>query len=71
MKKYEFTGEKKVVFCITLQRIRAIVKMTLASGVVVSAGDIGGWIEKDNNLDHSGNAWVSGNAMVYGDAWWE
>ena len=32
----------------------------------VKAGDIGGYIEKEENL--SGNAWVCGNAKVYGDA---
>ena len=32
----------------------------------VKKGDIGGYIEKEENL--SENAWVSGSAMVYGDA---
>lgn len=32
----------------------------------VKAGDIGGYIEKEENL--SGNAWVCGNAKVYGNA---
>ena len=66
--KYEFTGEKKVVFGITLQRIRA-----LASFGIVVRGAIGGWIEKESNLSQvsgdarvSGNAWVYGNARVYG-----
>lgn len=33
----------------------------------VKAGDLGGYIEKEENL--SGNAWVSGDAQVYGNAW--
>lgn len=66
-KKYELTGEfiehwsgKK------LYRIRALVSF----GVVV-AGQLGGFIESEKNLDQSlsGDAWVSGNARVYGDAW--
>ena len=38
-------------------------------------GDLGGYVEKDENLDQesdawvSGNAWVSGDARVSGDAW--
>ncbi len=32
----------------------------------VKAGEIGGFIEKEENL--YGNAWVSGNARVFGDA---
>lgn len=40
----------------------------------VKAGDLGGYIEKEENLSHNGNAWVydnvkvSGNARVFGDA---
>ena len=62
--KYEFTGETKVFFGVTLKRIRALVSF----GIVVK-GELGGWIESDKNLSQvSGNAWVSGNALVYGDA---
>lgn len=38
-------------------------------------GDLGGYVEKDENLDQESNAWVSGNARVsgnaevYGNAW--
>jgi len=65
-KKYELTGEfiehwsgKK------LYRIRALVSF----GVVV-AGQLGGFVESEKNLDQSlsGDAWVYGNARVYGDA---
>ena len=34
----------------------------------VSKGDLGGWVEKEENLSQEGNAWVSGNACVSGDA---
>ena len=62
-KKYEFTGEVKVVFGCTLHRIRA----TVAFGDV-EKNEIGGWIEKEDNLSRDGNAWVWGNAKVWGDA---
>ena len=63
-KKYVLTKEKKVEFGVTLFRIKA----NVAFGIVVK-GELGGWIEKENNLDQSGNAWVSGNARVSGNAW--
>ena len=55
--KYEFTGEVKVSFGITLKQIRRIADKV-----------IGGWLEKESNLSHEGDAWVSGDAWVYGDA---
>ena len=58
MKKYSFTGETKVVFGITLKQIKA----EASFGCVVK-GEVGGWIEKSENLDSSGDAWV------FGDAW--
>ena len=62
--KYEFTGETKIVYGRTLRRIKAIV----AIGATVAPGDIGGWIESENNLSMYGNAWVYDNAMVYDNA---
>ena len=65
-KKYELTDEfiehwsgKK------LYRIKALVTF----GTVV-AGQLGGFVESEKNLDQSlsGNAWVYGNAWVSGDA---
>ena len=52
-----------VIFGRTLHRIKAIISFGS-----VSAGDIGGWIEKEENLTQYGDAWVSGNANVYGNA---
>ena len=62
--KYEFTGETKIVYGRTLRRIKAIV----AIGETVDPGEIGGWIENENNLSVSGDAWVYDDAMVYGNA---
>ena len=64
-KKYEFTGMTKDFLGITLKQIRALVTI---SGVV-TAGDVGGWVESESNLSQvSGNAWVSGDARVYSDS---
>ena len=65
MKKYELTGEFKVTFW---GRKLFQIKALLSFGSV-KAGDLGGWIEKEENLSQDGNAWVSGNAEVYGNAW--
>ena len=35
----------------------------------ISTGELGGYIEKESNLDQYGNAWVYGNAQVYDNAW--
>ena len=63
MKKYELTSETKVFLGKTLYRIKALVQFGN-----VNAGDLGGWIEKEENLSQSGNARVYGDAEVYGNA---
>ena len=67
MEKYKFTGETKTIDLpfgtVTLHRIKAVVEFGL-----VKVGDLGGWIEKEENLSHEENAWVCDNAWVYGDA---
>ncbi len=63
MKKYEFTGETRKIGNITLNRIRAA-----RDFAGVKKGDFGGWVEKEENLSHECDAWVSGNASVSGDA---
>lgn len=34
----------------------------------VKKGDLGGWVEKENNLSQEGNCWVYDNACVYDNA---
>ena len=69
MKKYEFTGETKVVAGVTLHRIRALVDIRLSAALTVKAGELGGWIEKEENLGQADKAWVFGEAQVFGKAW--
>lgn len=64
MKKYELTDDTITVGGRILHRIKA-----LKSFSDVEEGDLGGYVEKEDNLDHSGNARVSGDARVYGNAW--
>ena len=62
-KKYEFTEETKVVCGRRLHRIRA-----LRDFGGVEAGELGGFIEKEENLSHEENCWVYDNAAVYANA---
>ena len=63
MKKYELTSETKLWFGRTLFRIKA-----LASFDDVNAGELGGFVEKEENLEQYGNAWVYGDAQVSDNA---
>ena len=68
-KKYELTNETREFQGRVLHRIRA-----LKDFGGVRAGDLGGWVEKEDNLSQLGACWVYGdaqvceNARVYGDA---
>ena len=67
MKKFELTSEFNLnFFGRKFFRIKALVNIERYG---VKAGDLGGWVEKEDNLSQSGNAWVSGNAEVSGNAW--
>ena len=61
--KYKLTDETKEYFGITLHRI---VCVTAFGNVAV--GDVGGFIEKEENLSQYDNAWVYDNAYVGGNA---
>lgn len=64
MKKFELTTEFITNFLgIKLFRIKALVKFG-----DVKKGELGGFVEKEENLEHYGNAWVYGDAQVYGYA---
>lgn len=68
-KKYELTEELKILADgAVLRRIRAVRDFILANGANVHAGDLGGWIECEENLSHDGSAWVYDNAAVSDNA---
>jgi hypothetical protein len=62
-KKYELTAESVEFNGKQLYRIRA-----LKDFGGIKAGDLGGYIESENNLDQSGEAWVGGHALVSDEA---
>ena len=64
IKKFELDLSSKITFFgIELFRIKALVSFG-----DVEKGEFGGYVQKEENLSHSGDAWVYGNAKVYGDA---
>ena len=66
MKKYELTNETKTLADGTvLHRIRALRDIPRHG---VKAGDLGGLVEEENNLSQDGDAWISDDARVSGNA---
>ena len=64
MKKYELTEEQHHTYV----KLRRIVAMRDIPEIGVKKGDLGGWIEREDNLSQEGSCWVSGKAQVYGKA---
>ena len=64
--KYEILwDEAQQVDDVTLYRIRALRDIPLRN---VKAGDRGGWVAGEHNLNQEGDAWVAGDAVVLGYA---
>ena len=60
MKKYEITDIAHPDNS-TLYRIKALIDIP---GRGVKAGDLGGYIQSENNLSQNGDCWVDGNGRV-------
>jgi hypothetical protein len=79
-KKYELLEDDTLSWTdlegndITLYRIRALknfecpVKEDSLFSNYINKGDLGGYIEKEENLSHEGGCWVFHKARVYGNA---
>ncbi|WP_061499858.1 hypothetical protein [Acetobacter malorum] len=59
--KYELTGETRDHEGLTVHRIRAVRDFGN-----VQAGDLGGWVEGERNLSHTGEAWIANDAVAAG-----
>lgn len=62
-KKFELTDETREWHGHTLHRIKALKKFGN-----VKKGDLGGFIEKEDNLSQDGDCWIYDNAKVYDNA---
>lgn len=62
-KKYELTDQSIELLGVTLRRIRA-----LRDFGNVKKGELGGYVQSEDNLSHAGDAWVYDNAMVFDKA---
>lgn len=62
-KKYKLTEETFAVDGHVLHRIKA-----LRDFGNVKKGNIGGWIEDQENLSHDDDCWVFGDVRVFGEA---
>ena len=83
-KKFELVEDDKLSVLnsdgemINLYRIRALkdfscpIKIRNESGILASytvkEGELGGYVEKEENLSHEGGCWVSDGARVYNDS---
>ena len=66
MKKYELTSSVIIIEDgKVLYRIKALVDIPYHG---VKIGDLGGFVEKEENLSHDGDAWISNNAFVFENA---
>ena len=63
MKKYELTNKIFKYKGRTLHIIKALIDFS-----DVKKGDLGGYVESEDNLSHKGECWIYGNAKVYDNA---
>ena len=70
MKKYEIIKENTIKkFNTTLYQIRALVDIDQEYNEhIVKAGDLGGYVESEDNLSQEGNCWITGNACILDNA---
>lgn len=68
-KKYKIVKSKSIVYNgRTLYRIRALREVTISRGVAIKVGDIGGFVESENNLSQEDICWIFDDAKVYENA---
>ena len=64
-KKYEITDETHPVYQ-KCRRIRALIDIP---EIGVKAGDLGGFVESEENLSQTGNCWIFDSAIAMDNAW--
>lgn len=68
-KKYKFTGKEIILTSKKYVNNRPIIREHILKQIIrLSDGLVGGYIESEENLSHSGTCFVYDNAKVYGNA---
>lgn len=68
--KYELTRKKLDYYGKELYRIRATEEiLNDKGGIVAQKGDLGGFVQSEENLGQSGYDWIADNAKVYDNAY--
>ncbi len=68
-KKYEIVKSESIVHNgRRLYRIKALRGFNTVTGETVFKGDLGGYVESENNLSQEGYCWIRNNAKVYDNA---
>ena len=75
MKKYELTDVRikarvhESALILVLHQIRALRDLHHEGlGITINAGDLGGYIQSEDNLSHEGDCWISNGCVVGGNA---
>lgn len=76
-KKYELTSKTREInfvdmngkrACATLYRIRALKPIHFSNGGNIKAGEMGGYVQSEENLSQKDNSWISGKAVAMENA---
>ena len=71
-KKYELVKDDSIIIGSSwLYRIRALKHIQISANLYmanIKPGDLGGYVESEDNLSHEGTCWVNDDAKVYGKA---
>jgi len=67
VKKYEITSDCKTVDNVKVCRVKALKDIDITLNEV-KKGDLGGFVENENNLSQEGKSWVKDDAVVMGKA---
>ena len=66
--KYKITDIEMSRHGHILHRIESLKDFTLINGKEIHKGDLGGWVENENNLSQEGSCWIYDECMMYEDA---
>jgi len=68
MQKYELTTDQIQFEGRTLSRIKALIPFETITQRLIVPGDLGGYVQGEHNLSHTGQSWISDDAKAYDQA---